>query len=194
MALGRHSLMAKNDIRNAFRLCPVRPEDHHLLGMRWQGQFFFDRVLPFGLRSAPCIFNSLAEAIEWLAKQSSTVHIHHYLDDFFLAGEPGSEQCAHQLHSLTTLCTNLGVPLAEDKMEGPSTTLEYLGITLDSANLEARLSPEKLQDIHTSLDQWSGRQHCAKSELLSLIGTLSFAAKVVPAGRTFLRRMIDLSI
>ena len=130
----------------------------------------------------------------WLAKQSSTVHIHHYLDDFFLAGEPGSEQCAHQLHSLTTLCTNLGVPLAEDKMEGPSTTLEYLGITLDSANLEARLSPEKLQDIHTSLDQWSGRQHCAKSELLSLIGTLSFAAKVVPAGRTFLRRMIDLSM
>ena len=94
---------AKIDIRNAFRLCPVRPEDHHLLGMRWQGQFFFDRVLPFGLRSAPCIFNSLAEAIEWLAKHSSTVHIHHYLDDFFLAGEPGSEQCAHQLHSLTTL-------------------------------------------------------------------------------------------
>ena len=151
-------------------------------------------MLPFGLRSAPCIFNSLAEAIEWLAKQSSTVHIHHYFDDFFLGGEPGSEQCAHQLHSPTTLCTNLGVPLAEDKMEGPSTTLEYLGITLDSANLEARLSPEKLQDIHTSLDQWSGRQHCAKSELLSLIGTLSFAAKVVPAGRTFLRRMIDLSM
>ena len=106
--------------------------------MRWQGQFFFDRVLPFGLQSAPCIFNSLA-------KQSSTIHIHHYLDDLFLAEEPGSEQCAHQLHSLTTLCSTLGMPLAEDKMEGLSTaTLEYLGITLDSVNLEARLSPKKL--------------------------------------------------
>ena len=32
-----------------------------------------------------------------------------------------------------------------------------------------------------------------KWDLLSLIGLLSFAAKVVPPGRTFLRRMIDLS-
>ena len=78
-------------------------------------------------------------------------------------------------------------------MEGPSTSLEYLGILLDSASLEALLPPDKLQDIHSALNQWMARQQSSKQELLSLIGTLSFAAKVVPAGRTFLRRMIDLS-
>ena len=78
-------------------------------------------------------------------------------------------------------------------MEGPSLQLEYLGILLDSVALEARLSPQRLQEIHQSLNTWSLRTHCRKQELLSLIGTLSFAARVVPAGSTFLRRMIDLA-
>jgi len=34
---------------------------------------------------------------------------------------------------------------------------------------------------------------CTKRELLSLIGKLSFACKVVPAGRIFLRWLIDVS-
>ena len=193
MRLGRGALMAKIDIKSAFRLCPVHPADHHLLGMKWKGQFYFDRVLPFGLRSAPYIFNCLADAIEWVAAQQGVAPIHHYLDDFFIAGTPDSDQCAHHLQTLTSLCSVLGVPLAEDKREGPTTCLEYLGILLDSSSLEARLPPDKLQDLHHSLQTWSTRSSCSKRELLSLIGTLSFAAKVVPAGRTFLRRMIDLS-
>ena len=193
MRLGRGALMAKIDIRSAFRLCPVHPSDHHLLGMKWRGSFYFDRVLPFGLRSAPFIFNCLAEAIEWIAFQQGVTHIHHYLDDFFVAGTPDSEQCSQHLHTLVSLCAALGVPLADDKREGPTTCLEYLGILLDSASLEARLPADKLQDIHHSLNAWATRSSCSKRELLSLIGTLSFAAKVVPTGRTFLRRMIDLS-
>ena len=104
-----------------------------------------------------------------------------------------SSQCLQHLHTLVSLCTALGVPLADDKREGPTTCLEYLGILLHSASLEAHLPPDKLQDIHHSLDTWATSSSCSKRELLSLIGTLSFAAKVVPAGRTFLRRMIDLS-
>lgn len=193
MRLGRGAQMAKIDIKSAFRLCPVHPADHHLLGMKWKGQFYFDRVLPFGLRSAPFIFNCLADALEWIAIQRGVRPVHHYLDDFFLAGAPDSDQCARHLHTLTSLCATLGVPLADDKKVGPTTCLEYLGILLDSAALEARLPQDKLKDIHDALYTWSNRSSCSKRDLLSLIGTLSFAAKVVPAGRTFLRRMIDLS-
>ena len=52
---------------------------------------------------------------------------------------------------------------------------------------------DKLSDIKTASSRWIHRSQCSKSDLLSLIGTLSFATKVVHAGRTFLRRMIDLS-
>lgn len=39
-----------------------------------------------------------------------------------------------------------------------------------------------------------GRKACKKRDLLSLIGVLSHACKAVRAGRSFLRRLIDLSM
>ena len=36
-SLGKGALMAKVDLKNAFRLCPVRQEDWHLLGIHWGG-------------------------------------------------------------------------------------------------------------------------------------------------------------
>ena len=46
---GQKALMAKQDIKHAFRLCPVRLEDRELLGFHWQGKFYIDLHLPFGL-------------------------------------------------------------------------------------------------------------------------------------------------
>ena len=37
MRLSRGALMAKIDVKSAYRL---HPSDHHLLGMRWNGQFY----------------------------------------------------------------------------------------------------------------------------------------------------------
>ena len=195
MRLGRHALMAKVDVQNAFHLCPVHPSEYHFLSYQWQGQFFYDQVLPFSLRFAPYVLNCLAEAIEWLVRQKGITEVHHYLDNFFVAGAPHtcSSKCANHLHRLTSLCNHLNIPLAEDKQEGPTTQFEYLGILLDSAALKARLPADKLAALKTSLALWTQRSQCSKQELLSLICTLSFAAKIVPAGRTFLCRMIDLS-
>ena len=61
LRLGR---MAKIDIRSAYRLIPVHPENRLLLGMQWGAWKYIDCVLPFGLRSAPKIFNSVADALQ----------------------------------------------------------------------------------------------------------------------------------
>ena len=158
-----------------------------------EGEVLF-RPVPF-LRTEVCPFHlhCLAEAIEWAARQEGVTHTHHYLDDFFVTGAPGSNECGNHLYTLTSLCNHLRVFLAEEKVEGPTTCLEYLGILLDSIALEAWLPPDKLDDIHQALHRWSTQTECRKQELLSLIGTLRFAAKVVPAGQSFLRRMIDTS-
>ena len=62
--LGRGTYLAKTDIESAFRQFPVHPEDWELLGMYWNNSYYFDKVLPFGLRSAPYIFNQLSDALE----------------------------------------------------------------------------------------------------------------------------------
>lgn len=54
--LGEGSLLAKADVKEAFRNIPVAPVDRLLLGMQWNGNLFLDKVLPFGLRSAPLLF------------------------------------------------------------------------------------------------------------------------------------------
>ncbi len=42
------------------------------------------------------------------------------------------------------------------------------------------------------LREWACKKWCKRKELESLIGSLHHVTKVVPPGRTFLRRMIDL--
>ena len=61
--IGQGTLLAKIDIKSAFRLLPVHPADRHLLAMRWDQHIFIDKCLPFDLRSAPKLFNILADLL-----------------------------------------------------------------------------------------------------------------------------------
>ena len=80
--LGRGTLLAKLDIHAAYRIIPVHPDDRWLLGMEWSGKIYIDTVLPFGLRSAPKVFNAVADALEWIMRKQGIAHSLHYLDDF----------------------------------------------------------------------------------------------------------------
>ena len=62
--LGKGALMAKFDVESAYRNVPVHPSDRHLLRMKWRDQYYVDLALPFGLRSAPFIFNAIAALVE----------------------------------------------------------------------------------------------------------------------------------
>ena len=55
VAYGPGALLSKVDVKSAYRMVPVHPDDRWLLGMVWGDQLFVDTVLPFGLRSAPKI-------------------------------------------------------------------------------------------------------------------------------------------
>ena len=50
--LGKGALMAKINLRSAFRMIPVHYSDWDLLGIHWWGQYYMDTCLPFGLHSA----------------------------------------------------------------------------------------------------------------------------------------------
>ena len=66
---GRGVLMAKFDLKSAYRQVLVHPDDLWMLGMDWKGRLYVDKALPFGLRSAPMIFNAVAEALAYIIKQ-----------------------------------------------------------------------------------------------------------------------------
>ena len=191
VSVGKGALMAKIDIKSAFRLVPVHPADRHLLGMEWNGQRYIDTCLPFGLRSSPRLFNMLADLLEWILYNKGVTYVLHYLDDYFTVGGPDSAECKHNLDIIIHNCKVLGIPLAIDKVMGPVTTIEFLGISLDSMQMEARLPQEKLDRIQRAVAEWLARKSAKKREILSLLGLLQHASKVVVPGRTFTRRMFN---
>ena len=192
VAAGRGSLLAKLDLESAYRMIPVHPDDRPLLGMKWRGSYLLDTALPFGLRSAPKLFNVVADCLQWIFRRHEMTVIH-YLDDFLLVGPADSDHCGSSLMLALELCDQLGVKVSRKKLEGPTTTLSFLGILLDTVKMEVRLPEDKLARLNSLIQQWRSRRSCTKRELLSLLGHLHHACQVVRPGRSFLRRMISLS-
>lgn len=96
--------------------------------------------------------------------------------------------CAWFVDRMLELCHRVGAP---SKVIGPTTCIDFLGVILDTLLMEACLPPDKLEQINQILADFHHKKKCTKREMLSLIGRLAFASKVVPAGRFFLRRLID---
>ena len=190
--LGRGTRLVKMDLKDAYRMVPVHPDDYHLLGVSWKGHTFVDRALPFGLCSAPKIFNAFADFIAWVLHQHGIAHQLHYLDDFLFLGAPYSDEAAEALETVSRVLRMLGIPVAVHKTEGPAPLLIFLGIVIDTRTFELRLPEIKLAHLQGLLHSWVTRRHCRKQELESLLGHLSHAATVVRHGRTFLRQLFSL--
>ena len=189
LSFGRDSLLAKVDVRSAYRNVPVHPEDRWMLGMLGEGGLYVDKTLSFGLHSAPKIFTALADAVEWVTRQEGVRFVIHYLDDFLVIGQPDSPECARALSKLLEILERLGLPVAPEKVEGPLVCLGFLGFEVDSRAMEIRLPRSKLEEIVAMLKQWEGS---SRKDLQSLVGKLSFAARVVTPGRTFMGRLFQL--
>ena len=89
--LGQGTQLAKLDIKQAYRMVPIHPTDRLLLPIKWRGETFIDKALPFGLRSAPLIFTAIADALQFMMEARGANPVLHYLDDFVTLGEPGSK-------------------------------------------------------------------------------------------------------
>ena len=147
---------------------------------------YVDLALPFGLCSAPFIFNQFAEVWLWILHHRRGIrYLLHYLDDYLTAVAPNSRECHNNPSSIRSSASSLGIPLAVQKIEGPSTVLSFLGIELDTHLFVARLPPEKLSTLQSLLQSWSHKSVSRRQELESLLGHLHHAAKVVYPGRPF---------
>ena len=139
MVLGPGALMAKFDVESAYRNVAMRPDERYLFGMRWRDLFFTNLALPFALRSATFIFNSIADMVEWILRVNYAVHyLLHYLDVFLSLGPAGSSACTDSVMVARSVFSRLGLSLHPSKCEGPSPVLIFLGTS--STPLPRRLA------------------------------------------------------
>ena len=136
--------------------------DRHFLAICWKQRPCIDTCLPFGLRSAPKLFNILANLLSWIILKQGASSLRHYLDDFLTIGRPTSGICNQNSNIITRTCEELGVPLVSEKVEGPATSIPFLAIILDSSKMEAHLPSDKLTHIQQELTSWQSKRKLQK--------------------------------
>ncbi len=181
---GRGAWLTKADISDAFKVMPLNPSQWHLFGVKWQNKLYFSVRLTFGCHRSPKIFDTLSEVLCWILLNNCKLpFVLHLLDYFLLVDYPHvkPDRCISALK-----CTfyDLGVPLSEEKTLGPLKAIGFLGITLDSNLMQASLPSEKINKKSASF---------SKRDLLSLLGHLNFGMRIIPQGRSFIARLLDLS-
>jgi len=194
--LGKGTLLAKCDVRSAFRLLPVNPEDYPLLGFTFDNNYYFDMCVPFGCKSSCKLWEQLARFLNWRVQQycgDGSAAVHHYLDDFIFLGMPKTSRCQALMNKFIQLCHTLAIPLADEKMEGPSTVLIFLGLTIDTEKMEVRVPTVKIAKALTLVGRIIKRNKITLRELQSIIGSLSFLCRAIRPGRAFLQRMIAMT-
>jgi site-specific DNA-cytosine methylase len=139
-------VLAKRDLKSAYRNVAVRPSDWHLCGMKWDGQFFVDTRLSFGCRSSVDKFLSVSDALEWALRRWG-VNVVHYIDDFiFISGS--DEEAAEAIRKFDILCEAWGIPVKKQKDEGPGPVVECLGVVYDMDRMVAVMPARQLDAVY----------------------------------------------
>ena len=186
--------MAKSDISDAFRIIPVHSSQYHLLGFKLDQLYYHDKMLGMGAAPSCRIFEDFSDAIIWILQHRYNItNVVKVLDDFLFISHD-LHTCQHYLSTFIHLCQHIGVPIAHNKTEGPAQVLTFLGIELDSVNMQARLPDDKLHKYRTNVHHIANSSTCTLREIKSVIGQLTFTTSVIPPGRAFLRRLHNLTI
>lgn len=116
------------------------------------------------------------------------------LDDFLFVGSPHSKDCLFAFFKFIEMCNFFGVPLAIEKNVFPSLKIEFLGIVIDSINMEFLLPDTKIVRIRNLLQTLLLAKKSTLRELQSLLGLLVFTSRVIPMDRAFCRRLYRINM
>ena len=137
-ASGKGSTLIKHDLAEAFRHIPVASQDHWLLGFFWNGQYWLDCFLPFGVRTSPYLFDLFAKGIQFVIEADDRIRASfsamHYLDDFLGIGRPGVNPTIYE-ERFQAACDTLGVQTKHSKSV-TSTTVQFHGIEIDTLAMQ----------------------------------------------------------
>lgn len=179
------------DISKAYRSVHIYPPHRQYHGFEWEGNWYVDNRLSFGLRCAPYIFTCLSDFVVRTMTRYGFPNCTNYIDDFLCYGNDRDE-CTRCQDFMVRLLNYLGFDVSISKLVRPSQIVTYLGVTINTCMMEFSLPQEKLERLFPLLDSFRNRTTATRHELQSLVGYLSHCSYVVKGGRVFTRRLINL--
>jgi hypothetical protein len=89
------------------------------------------------------------------------------------------------------ICNILQVPIADEKTEGPTCVMEYLGLTIDTREMTVNIPDKKMKELPVLvlIREVAFSKKVTLKKIQSLCGVLAFCTRAIPAGRAFSRRL-----
>lgn len=189
-SIGPTCLLSKIDIKDAFRLLRIHPDDHYNLGIKIRGFYMYEKCVSFGIHPGPALFERFATAVEAIIRSKGVPHCPHYLDDSIIISTP--EGAARDYETSLGVFCDLKIPLSEDKLAPPSPSIVFLGIEIDCIKMEIRIPEDKVtryrKEIKSALDS-AVHGFISVTALHSLVGILRYCTNCIHRGRLFIHNL-----
>ncbi|XP_033746941.1 uncharacterized protein LOC117332165 [Pecten maximus] len=95
------------------------------------------------------------------------------------------------MHALQQICIELGVPLANEKTEGPVQILVFLGLEINTQDMSVRIPQGKLLELKEKLLALYNCRKATVKEIQALSGLLNFCSSAIPCAKAFNIRFYD---
>ena len=169
---------SKLDLANAYLQVPVQESSRKYLTITTQkGMYCYNR-LPFGITSAPAIFQCVMDQV-----LQGLPGVHCFLDDILVTGENNALHLKN-LDAVLGRLEQFGLRVQKDKCEFFKKSLEYLGHIIDEKGLHK--SPDKLKAIAEAPAPTN------VSQLRSFLGLINYYGRFVENMATVLSPLHEL--
>ena len=186
--LGPGCLLYKRDLKGAFRQFCTDPGDYIFAGLCIDGVIYIDTRLAMGLRSASFCCQSVTEIVAKVAGRKA--HVLVYLDDF--GGAELASKARESFEHIGWLLKHFGLEEAPEKAVAPTTKMDWLGVSFDTAEWSMALKPGKLLELLEWLPKLLSLKRVKRLLLQKVLGSLVWASAVVRAGVIFFNRLLFL--
>lgn len=179
----------KADLARAYRQLRVDPIDTPLLGFGVESDTYIDLCPSFGCRSSSGACQRLSAAVVYImAKKGFSLLA--FLDDF--AGcEQSKEAADNAFQAFLELAANLGLQLAREKCQAPSSKMQWLGYDINTEKMSIAIPSDRLQQVLQECKSWMEKKRASRSSIQSLIGKLVHLANCVRHARKFTARILE---
>ncbi|KAI2646800.1 ORF V: Enzymatic polyprotein [Labeo rohita] len=155
------------------------------LRFAFKGRAYQYNVLPFGLSLSPREFGKHLGDLALLWGQG--ILILNYLDDWLIIAHSRDLLCQHRYLVLQHL-SHLGLQVNWEKSNlSPVQSIFFLGMELDSVNMTACLTNERVQSMLNCLKLFSHKTAVPLKHFRRLLGHMAAAAAVTPLGLLHMR-------
>ncbi len=185
------------DLKDAYFHIQVVHRHRTFLRFAFGGKAYQYKVLPFGLALAPRTFTKCMDAaLAPLRLQG--IRVLNYLDDWLILAHSRELVSRHRDIVLGHI-HSLGLRMnAKKSVLLPSQRTVFLGVRLDSVQMQARLAPARIPVLTACLARFKLGHHVSVGTCRRLLGLMAAASPVLPLGllrmRPFLWWMKELRL